>query len=305
VTGSLVPIVVGMDAGGSKLGVRGETLDGSRVFDVEIAAPDWEATPFDRSAQWLLGHLERVVPFGFEVVALGVGAQGCDTEHATGALEAELLARGPRASVVNDAALLVPAAGHTSGIGVIAGTGAIAVGSSGAGDFLAAGGWGWVIGDEAGAAAIVREATKAALLADDRGEPDDGLLDALERAFSVDTAEQLARTVNDVPTAEHWGPRAPVVFAAADAGSALALGVIEGAADHLADLVTRVRRKGAIGSHVVAAGSVITGQARLFDGFRDHVAGAHPDLTVELLGDKPVAGGILLARALVPAGASA
>jgi N-acetylglucosamine kinase-like BadF-type ATPase len=288
-----------MDAGGSKLGIRGETPDGARVFDTAVPAFDWQATPYDRAASWLLRQLTSVLPADADVLALGVGAQGCDTEHAAASLEAELRALGLRATVVNDAALLVPAAGHTSGIGVIAGTGAIAVGRSADGEFLAAGGWGWVIGDEAGGAGIVREAAKAALLADDRGEPDDGLLHALEVAFAVDTAEQLARTVNDDPTAEHWGPRAPVVFAAAESGSVLAAGVIDGAAEHLADLVTRLRRKGATGDRVVVSGSVISRQPRLFEGFLTRIGRDHPDLGVELLDDEPVAGGVVLARALL------
>lgn len=94
-----------------------------------------------------------------------------------------------------------------------------------------------VLGDEGGAAAIVREATLAALAARDEGLADDGLLAALLEAFGVDAlgaeggaVERLTRLVNDEPTVENWAPRAPAVFAAAEAGSGLAMAVIEAAA---------------------------------------------------------------------------
>ena len=174
--------------------------------------------------------MQRNLPPGAIVAALGLGAQGLDTD----AIAREFAAAMPwRTTAVNDAALLVPAAGLDSGLGVIAGTGSIGVGRDAHGTAIITGGWGWVIGDEAGAAGVVREATRAALFAHDDGLPDDGLLSALLDAFDVENPERLARTVNDEPTMDHWGPRAPAVFAAAGAGSALASSVIDGAARSL------------------------------------------------------------------------
>ena len=117
------------------------------------------------------------------------------------------------------------------------GTGAIVVGRDHEGSYLFAGGWGWVLSDDASAPGLVREATRAALSAHDAGRPDDGLLSALQDAFDARRPDLLARAVNDAPTPGNWGPKAPVVFAAADAGSALAARVIEAGAAHLATLV--------------------------------------------------------------------
>ncbi len=290
--------VAGMDVGGTKLAVRVETVVGESVVHAEFPAEDWSASPVDEAAAWLHARLDRVVPAGFEVVAVGIGAQGCDTREHCEELRDAVAALGVRAVVVNDAALLVPAAGRTDGIGVIAGTGAIGIGVNGAGETLFAGGWGWVIGDEAGSAGIVRLATVAALTAHDEGERDDGLLSALQRAFGADGPEALARAVNDEATAAHWGPHASVVFAAADTGSALAGEVIDAAADHLATLVRRLVARGAVGDGIVAAGSVITNQPRLEAAFRARVRAEHPRLTVELLAEPPVAGAVALARRL-------
>jgi N-acetylglucosamine kinase-like BadF-type ATPase len=189
----------------------------------------------------------------------------------------------------------------SAGIGLISGTGAIGVGTDGSGAPLITGGWGWVIGDEAGAAGIVRDATRAALRAHDAGLPDDGLLSALRGAFGAADAERLARAVNDEPTMDNWGPAAPVVFAAADDGSALASTVVENAGRHLARLVDQLVRRGAAGTDVVAAGSVIVGQPRLFGALVRLVGERHPAFTVHLLTDPPVAGAVALARELHPA----
>jgi N-acetylglucosamine kinase-like BadF-type ATPase len=289
-------VIVGLDAGGTKLGVRVVSLDGSLIADVSLPAEDWSASPAGDAASWLVARVRRVVADTDRVLAVGVGAQGCDTVEHCAELEASLGALGYPAAVVNDAALLVPAAGLESGIGIIAGTGSIAVGADGSGETLFAGGWGWVLGDEGGAPAIVREATIAALSAHDEGRADDGLLSALELAFGVKSPQALARAVNDAPAPENWGPRAIAVFAAADAGSALAVAVVERAADALGVLVDQLVRRGAVGAAVVTAGSVIANQPRLFAALSARVTAAHPSHTVVLLGDAPVAGGVELAR---------
>jgi N-acetylglucosamine kinase-like BadF-type ATPase len=289
-------VLVGADVGGTKLAVRVEAPDGSVRADVEVPAGGWEAEPVDAAARWLLGHLARVLPPGDEIAAVGVGAQGCDAQEHCAHLAAALEALGAPAIVVNDAALLVPAAGLTDGIGVIAGTGSIAVGTDGTGAVLFAGGWGWVLGDEGGAPAVVREAVKAALAAYDAGQGDDGLLSALLAHYGDPNPQALARTVNDEPTPARWGPAAPAVFRAADAGSALAVRVVEDAAAHLEVLVSRLVSRGATGRTVVAAGSVMVRQPRLAAALRARLALTQPALGLQLLKVPPVAGAVALAR---------
>ena len=288
-------VLVGADVGGTKLAVRVEAPDGEVRADVEVPAGGWEAEPVDAAARWLLGHLARVLPEGDEIAALGVGAQGCDTHEHCARLAAAFETFAVPTTVVNDAALLVPAGGLDSGIGIIAGTGSIAVGAAADGTVLFAGGWGWVLGDEGSAPAIVREATKAALAAYDAGRHDDGLLSELLAHYGVADPPGLARAVNDSPTTGTWGPAAPAVFRAAAAGSPLALAVVDDAAAHLCTLVTRLRARGAVGRTVVAAGGVVLGQPLLADRLRARLGAAHPDLGLRLLDVPPVAGAVALA----------
>ncbi|HEY0497831.1 MAG TPA: BadF/BadG/BcrA/BcrD ATPase family protein [Kutzneria sp.] len=292
-------VVVGVDVGGTKVAVRVATLDGEVVSDHQWPADAWSASPVDEAARWLRSLLSLAVPTDHEIVAVGIGAQGCDTQEHGLALAEALGELGVLATVVNDAALLVPAAGLEHGIGVIAGTGSIAVGADSAGTVLFAGGWGWVLGDEASAPAIVREATKVALAAYDDRRPDDGLLRALLAHYAVADPPALARAVNDVPTPENWGPGAVAVFRAADAGSTRAARIVDEAARSLKLLVSQLVARGAVGDTVVAAGSVIVNQPRLADRLRTKLADFYPSLTLRLLDVPPVAGGVVLARRML------
>jgi len=187
----------------------------------------------NEAAQWIGKCIQQNVRQSVD--ALGIGAQGCNTQAHCRDLSAALTELiGAPAEVTNDAALLIPAAGLTDGVGVIAGTGAIAVGRLPDGDLAFCGGWGWVLGDEGSAPALVRDAARRALADHDAGRDDDPLLSLLAAGFGVIGAEQLARAVNDMPTAESWGERAGSVFTAADSGSPGAISVISGAGAALA-----------------------------------------------------------------------
>ncbi|MET0813328.1 MAG: BadF/BadG/BcrA/BcrD ATPase family protein, partial [Microbacterium sp.] len=151
-------LLVGLDLGGSKSAVLAETPEGDVVVDAVLPAEGWDAEPVEHGVSWVQALLARTLPADAEVVALGIGAQGLDSPETVAAFSRGLQDAGHSAVCVNDAALLVPAAGFAQGIGLIAGTGAIGVGTDADGRPLITGGWGWVIGDEAGAAGLVREA---------------------------------------------------------------------------------------------------------------------------------------------------
>lgn len=295
----MVELIAALDIGGTKTQLVIETLDGERLLDITEPSLDWEAEPAHEAAAWIAGRVQRHTPVGGKIVALAFGAQGIDRREVADELEHELLALGYKTTAVNDASLLIAAAGLVAGIGVISGTGAIAVGADACGGFLAAGGWGWVIGDDGGASALVREAVKVALYAKDDGQPDDGLLGALIRDYGVADAERLTRKVNDEPTMDNWGPHAPAVFAAADAGSALASKVIDDGARALAANVGQLLRRGAVGGDVVVAGSVFVNQKRLRDAFTRHLGKIAPGMSVHLLEAGPVEGAVFLARRAV------
>jgi N-acetylglucosamine kinase-like BadF-type ATPase len=292
----MTDLLAALDIGGTKTHLVIEAAEGGRLVDIVEPSADWEAEPAAEAAAWIAARIARHRPADGRIVALALGAQGVNRAATAAALQAALAGQGLPATVVNDAALIVPAAGLAEGIGIIAGTGAIGVGADADGTFLTAGGWGSVIGDEGSAAGLVREAARAALRGHDQGRPDDGLLGGLLAAFGVADAERLARRVNDDPAVENWAPHASAVFTTADAGSALARTVIADGARHLVDLVAQLHGRGAAGSAVVVAGSVIVNQPRLLDAFRTGLADRLPGFALHVLRAPPVEGAVLLAR---------
>lgn len=142
-------------------------------------------------------------------------------------------------------------------------------------------------------------AVRAVLDALDRQEVTDPLVPAILAAFEVADPADLAMAVTRGSTAESWGRHAPAVFAAADAGSALAAAVVERAAVDLADCVRRLLGRGVRADCAVAGGSVITTQPRLRERFLAELRASHPDLRVRVLERAPVAGALELAAAVL------
>jgi N-acetylglucosamine kinase-like BadF-type ATPase len=74
--------------------------------------------------------------------------------------------------VVNDAFPLGPVVGRPDSIGLVVGTGSIAVGRDDSGAGIYVGGWSWLVSDDGGAAGLVREAVRAVLRARDVSQRD-------------------------------------------------------------------------------------------------------------------------------------
>ncbi|HEX4721005.1 MAG TPA: BadF/BadG/BcrA/BcrD ATPase family protein [Pseudonocardiaceae bacterium] len=294
-------VLVGVDVGATTTHVRSCRDDGAVVHDEVVATVDWRGASAPVKAGRLAQFAARAVGGG-TLVALGVGAHGCDTEQ-----QCRDLADAVRAVlvtapcvVVNDARLVGPAAGRDTAIGVIAGTGSIAVGVLPDGGCVYAGGWGWLLGDEGGAAGIVRESVRALLRAEESDRPDPVLAGCLAEAAGVASVRRLPLRMMTTP-AQEWARYAPAVFRAAQQGSPLAVRMITEAGSALADLVEAVIRKGATADAVVAAGGTITGAPMLADAFRAAVL-RRRDIQTLVLGEPPVVGAVALARRALAGG---
>ena len=122
--------------------------DGQILADDLVPTESWRVRDLEPDAE-ALGGLVRGLCQGQDPAALAVGAHGCDTDPQCRAYRAALSRVVSGAiTVVNDSELMVPAAGLSDGVGVVAGTGSIAVARTADGRMLTAGGWGWILGDE-------------------------------------------------------------------------------------------------------------------------------------------------------------
>ncbi|MFF0267070.1 N-acetylglucosamine kinase [Kribbella sp. NPDC004536] len=285
--------VVGVDIGGTKTHLA--LGSGGRIGrEWTVSTPTWRTHSRPGNATALWGLVRDWLGDDGLRLPLVVGAHGCDTTEQCDEFAVALRQYFTGGVlVVNDAELLVPAAGAGDGIGLIAGTGSIAVARV-QGDLVTAGGWGWVLGDEGGAAGLVREAARAVLGELDRGEPADPLGRRLLGVFEATDGPELALAVTTSTSAASLGERAVEIFDAADEGSALAVLVIQEAGQQLAELVDRLIRRGVTTGQVVAGGSVLLGQRRLYDAFAAALGRRHSELAVQLLDRAPVLGALAL-----------
>jgi N-acetylglucosamine kinase-like BadF-type ATPase len=291
--------VIGVDVGGTKTHLALGPAGGPPVAERIVRSSSWRSHDPGRNAAALHGLVREWLGEAALGRPLAVGAHGCDsTEQCLEFRTALSRWFTGGVHVVNDAELLAPAMGHATGIGLVAGTGCIAVTRDDAGRLLTAGGWGWVLGDEGGASGLVREAVRAVLGALDRGLPPDPLGTRLLAAFGAADGADLALAVTTSPSADWLGDHALEVFTAAAEGSELAAGVVDGAVEHLTTLVDRLIGRGVTARHLVAGGSVLLLQDRLRDAFLAAVAARQPRLTVEILDRPPVLGALALAGAM-------
>jgi glucosamine kinase len=292
-------MIIGIDIGGTKTHLMAEAKDGSLLERV-IPTSGWRRQHDRLTDVAMLIALVREL-LGTDLPdALVIGSHGCDTDDDCLALQALIADLLPCiVLVLNDSELLLPAAGKATGVAVIAGTGSIAVSRSFDRMMIAAGGWGWYLGDEGSASGLVREAARAVRSSLDAGNKIDPLGDTLMTVLGIATPVELGRSLGAIGTAAGIGALSPHVFDAAAAGSSLAEEVIAKGGRALSLLVERLIARGAPDGDVVTGGGVITHQPRLFDAFQTALAASLPKVQLTLLAAPPAKGALLLARRLL------
>jgi glucosamine kinase len=291
---------IGIDIGGTKTHLR-TAGRGVEHRDLVLPTADWRVRQWEKDAESLLAIIHDFAA-GTPIAAIAIGAHGCDDQSECDAFQTALVTRASLpVQVVNDSELLPAAFGMVHEIGLVAGTGSIAVQRTRAGRMLVAGGWGWVIGDEGSAPGLVREAGRAvARHLESGGASDEPLVRDLFAALEIRSSARIGSAIARCGGATALGRHAPVVFEAAQAGSALAHAVIREAGTGLAALLGRLRQQGADAEVVVAGGGVIAAQPLLWASFRDAVAARFAgQLTPELYTGAPVEGACRLVDALI------
>jgi len=151
--------------------------------------------------------------------------------------------RAKRYSITHDALIaLVGATGGEPGVVTIAGTGSIAFGRNSEGRTARAGGWGYAFGDEGGAFDIARQALRSALRFEEGWGAKTALAAALIEAGGARSADDLLHRfyAGDFSRARVAG-FAPLVDEVARSGDAVAIDIMNGAAQALATIAVAVR----------------------------------------------------------------
>jgi N-acetylglucosamine kinase-like BadF-type ATPase len=207
-----------------------------------------------------------------------------------------------RILVVNDALIaLVAGARDDSGVVIIAGTGSIVYGRNFAGEAARAGGWGHMIGDEGSGYWIGREALAAVMRGADGRGPDTALAGEILGHFGVADVSRLPRIVYDreMPRVS-VAALGPIVQAVASDGDAVAMRILERAAEELVlgarSVTTRLEMRGDAFTFFLAGGAfrVVPWLAGELPRRLVEVA---PRSQVQILQDEPAVGAVWLALA--------
>ncbi len=308
-------LLVGIDAGGTKtecVAVRvrdrawsrasgpGSNYQGTGIFTAEET---WRQLIMDCCGQ--LG----VTPDAVAAAGLGIAGLDRPKDAATiGAAFARIWPHGPAMMLVNDADLALRA-GAPDGVGVavVSGTGCNAMGVTADGKRFRVGGIGPEFGDLGSASDIGIEALRAAFRSlDDRG-PATALGQMIVGRFGLHRLDDVVDFfLADHATASggdqfNSGLLAPLVFAAAGQGDAVAIGILQWAGRELglsARAVARNLFTPAERFPLVLGGSVLQKGAteHLQNALLADVQAEFPLATPMVLKVPPVTGAVLLAR---------
>jgi N-acetylglucosamine kinase-like BadF-type ATPase len=293
-------VVLGLDIGGSKSRAR-LVRDDQLIAEAEASSASLTAAGESRADTALAELLGRLPEAASSLDAVCVGAAGLSAPQARDFLRARLapLTRSGTVVIVDDAALVLPAAGLADGIAVICGTGSIAIGQS-EGRHQRAGGWGYLLGDEGSGYWIVRSAVRILLDRYLRNEPPGLLGERLLAAAGVPGLDALHGFFLARPEPPFWARYAPDVL---DSGDPAVATLTAGAVRALADLAAAVAA-GLAAAHplpVVLAGGLMA-HAGLRAATTSAIAAALPGSDIRPLSEPPVAGAVRLARAAAGAG---
>jgi N-acetylglucosamine kinase-like BadF-type ATPase len=243
------------------------------------------------------------------VVCVGIAGVDRDDDSRVVAAIMRRISPGSRIVVVNDALIaLVAAAGESPGIVIVAGTGSIAYGRNDRGLAARAGGWGHMIGDEGSGYWIGRQALAAAVREVDGRGPRTTLTEDVLAHFGVTDAAGLVAIVynREVPRA-NVATLGPIVQRAQDRGDAVAMQILERAADELslaaASVAARLEMRGDAFPFVLA-GSMFRVVPSLADDLRRRLAEVAPRAETKPLEAEPAQGAVALALAELRGGAN-
>jgi N-acetylglucosamine kinase-like BadF-type ATPase len=210
-------------------------------------------------------------------------------------------------TVTHDAlAVLAAASSDRVGIALISGTGSIAFGRNRRGETARAGGWGHLIGDEGSGWCIARQALCAVARAlDDRGPPT-GLTAALFQSLDAGTPPQFLQKVYQFQNDRvRLAQLTPAVEAVAADGDAVALEILETAADDLAAMVSVLTVRLPLGREdrilALSGGTLIHGSILRTNLLRQLERLAYPPSRIVLV-PAPVLGALAIAHARVTHG---
>jgi N-acetylglucosamine kinase-like BadF-type ATPase len=307
-------IIVGADIGGSKAALVFVDARGARA-ELVVPSAAWhrqgEGGIARSVAELILAEAGRrgLTRSGgdgaldAERFVVAVGAHGSDTVSQCERLQREIEALLPAdVLALNDAELLLPAAGRHPGVGLVSGTGSIVIGYGPDDELISVGGWGGYLSDQGSAIGLFLDAARMLVRARDRGEPPDPMERVMLELCELGELRELPAALGDMGSPTSWAHLVPVLYERSFAlGSRFAEEVVEQSGEVMAGLVALLGRRGCDTSTVVAGGGMIANASWLQDALRASLARECPASELVILTSPPVEGAVTLAAALAGA----
>lgn len=303
-----IPLILGVDGGATKtLVLLGDARDGSVIGRGRSRGSNFHA----HNPEIAFRELESAIAQAFAsarierrpVVAACLGVAGVSRVEDERLVEDWVIQQhiAQRVLIANDGWLVI-AAGTPDGVGVglICGTGSIAVGRDAAGHVTRAGGWGYLIGDEGSGYDVALMALRAASHAADGRGPQTAILPALLQHWQLREPADLITFLygTDDPRTQLAGVGALVVALAND-GDTVACDIVARAAHELTSMIGAVARGIALPTPVpvAVAGSMIVQSAILQEAVRAAAAARGFPVDLHVVAD-PTVGALRLAQRL-------
>ena len=301
---------IGVDIGGSKTEAILVDASAQILARVQAGPGNWEGIGLEAAARLYRAVVDQLLQQGgvapTHVLAHGWGIAGLDWPSDDARLRPILtdLLPGTPFQMVNDAYLPLRAGSRFAyGVGVIAGTGSTVVGIGPSGAQFRTFGLGSMWGDFDGARGIAYAACQQLTQAYYTQAGPSLLATALAEWSGYATIPALAEAVSRDEFDQNIATFAPYVMRAASDGDAIAIRVIQQAAELLATNATNVARQVdlvAMDFDVVLAGGVATGaNATFYERFSSILHQHAPAAQVKKLACRPVVGAVLLACDLI------
>ena len=286
--------LVGLDIGGTKShGVR--WLDGEMVAEAKTGSANVQNVSVQVAVENIAQMFEALGPGRIDRVVAGAG--GIDTAADAQRLRSMIAVHAPEADieVVHDSHLIL-AAGHAStGMAVILGTGSAVWGINAAGKEARAGGWGYLLGDEASGYWMGREAVRHTLREFNREEPLGELGRLVLEVNHLSSPDELIGLFHGDTDRRYWAQQSPLVFKAYGAGDAAAARIIDEAVAYMVTALGDVATVLGIAGPVVIGGGLGMHQPLYQQRLREAWVGIGLEGLV-FLDEDPVLGALFLAR---------
>lgn len=306
--------VIGIDGGGTKtLGaIAGE--DGVTIAQHEVGSTNPHSNTLDvvrDRLRELTGHLvQQAGATAADVKAICLGMAGVDRPEDKPMIKNLVNEFLPEAEVlpVNDGVIaLTGGALKPFGIIVISGTGSISFGINQQGERVRAGGWGHILGDEGSGYTIALRGLRGIMRAHDGRVGGTRLQQLMLGHLNLERPDQLLGWIRDINADKaQIAALSRFVHQAANEGDAMAIEILQGEAEELAEIVEAVSKKlfpaDEHDYEVIVAGGNLRNADGFFKMFTEALGKRLPAITVTRPRKEPVDGAVILALDLLKHG---